>query len=119
VRNKRDAAHLADGIDPNLQDASLVINILDWILAEFIRLFHSVSANEAKKIVDALVTRQAPITQDFNGFPKVLNPALKVSEFLLVLLYQRGPTGATIDELLRITKPRDSGTGQPEPSTRQ
>ena len=25
IRNNRDAAHLADGIDPNLQDATLVI----------------------------------------------------------------------------------------------
>src|SRR6266853_3557701 len=38
IRNKRDAAHLADGIDPNLQDATIVIAVLDWILAELIRL---------------------------------------------------------------------------------
>ena len=33
IRNKRDNAHLADGIDPNLQDASLVVAILDWVVA--------------------------------------------------------------------------------------
>src|SRR5262245_61147135 len=42
VRNSRDAAHLADGIDPNLQDASLVIGNIDWVLAEFVRLYHGV-----------------------------------------------------------------------------
>ncbi len=38
IRNNRDAAHLADGIDPNLQDASLVVSNIDWVLAEFVRL---------------------------------------------------------------------------------
>lgn len=49
IRNKRDAAHLADGIDPNLQDVTIVVAVLDWILAELIRLFHHVRQ-----------TRQAP-----------------------------------------------------------
>src|SRR5262245_20866053 len=44
IRNQRDAAHLADGIDPNIQDATLVISNLDWILAEFVRLYHNVQA---------------------------------------------------------------------------
>jgi hypothetical protein len=99
VRNKRDAAHLADDIDPNLQDASLVVSNLDWILAEFIRLYHKVSANEATKIIDAIVTRRVPAIEDFNGFLKVLNPSLKVSGYILVLLYERGSTGATFSEL--------------------
>ena len=43
IRNKRDAAHLANGIDPNLQDSTLVISVLDWVLAELIRLHHTVS----------------------------------------------------------------------------
>src|SRR5437763_8920704 len=33
IRNKRDAAHLADGIDPNLQDSSLIVGNMDWVLA--------------------------------------------------------------------------------------
>ena len=36
IRNKRDTAHLADNIDPNLQDSSLVVYSLDWVLAEFV-----------------------------------------------------------------------------------
>lgn len=75
IRNNRDAAHLADGIDPNLQDATLVTSVLDWVLAEFIRLYHNVSGDEATSIVNDLVTRVAPLVQDFGGFLKVLNPA--------------------------------------------
>jgi hypothetical protein len=99
VRNNRDAAHLADDIDPNLQDASLVIGNIDWILAEFVRLYHDVKPDEAQRIIDALVVRKVPVIQDFDGFLKVLNPKLKVTEFVLVLLYERGTAGASYDQL--------------------
>src|SRR2546430_7144076 len=75
VRNNRDAAHLSDGIDPNVQDSTLVVSILDWVLAEFVRLFHDVSPDDARRIVEDLVTRSAPAIQDFAGYLKVLNPS--------------------------------------------
>jgi len=99
IRNKRDAAHLADGIDPNLQDATFVIGTLDWILAEFVRLFHGVSADEAQKIITDLVRKRVPAVQDIGGFLKVQNPKLQVSDRVLVLLYERGAERATRDEL--------------------
>jgi hypothetical protein len=105
IRNNRDAAHLADGIDPNLQDATLVIANLDWILAEFVRQYHNVPATEAQRIVDALVTRTIPAVQDFNGFLKVLNPKLRTSEYVLLLLYERGTTGAIYAELETWVRP--------------
>ena len=105
IRNSRDAAHLADGIDPNLQDATLVVSNIDWILAEFIRLYHSVSAKDAQLIIDRLVSRAVPAVQDFNGFLKVLNPSLRASEYVLLLLYERGPGGADISELASWVKP--------------
>lgn len=104
IRNKRDAAHLGDGIDPNVQDATLVIGVLDWTLAEFVRLHHNVSPEEAQRLVEDLVTRRAPIIQDFDGFLKVLRP-LKASPHCLVLLYQRGADGATYDELNEWARP--------------
>ena len=100
IRNGRDAAHLGAGdVDPNLQDATLVISNIDWVLAEFVRLYHNVKADEAQRIVDGLVVRAVPAVQDFDGFLKVLNPKLKASEYVLLLLYERGTTGATLDEL--------------------
>ncbi len=99
IRNKRDNAHLADGIDPNLQDATLVVGILDWVLAEFVRLYHAVSANTAQQMVETIVTRAAPAIEDFGGFLKVLRTDLEASERVLLLLYERGPQGATFGEL--------------------
>jgi hypothetical protein len=105
IRNKRDTAHLSDGIDPNLQDATLVVTVIDWVLAEFIRLYHDVPANAASKIVDGIVKRVAPVVQDFDGFLKILNPRLGVSDHSTVLLYQRGEEGATYDELEKWARP--------------
>lgn len=106
IRNKRDNAHLADGIDPNLQDASLVIATLDWVLAEFVRFFHSVTPNEARNMVENIVTRIAPAVEDFDGFMKVLRTDLGASDFMLLLLYQRGPQGANFADLESWARPK-------------
>lgn len=105
VRNSRDAAHLADGIDPNVQDATLVVSVSDWVLAEFVRLYHNVSADEAQRIVEHIVTRDAPVIQEFDGFLKVLRADLRPAEHCLVLLYHRGKIGATYDALTLWARP--------------
>jgi len=112
IRNQRDAAHLADGIDPNLQDATLVVSTLDWILAELIRVYHNIPADDAQRIVEDLVTKMVPVIQDFDGFLKVLNPSLRVSEHCLVLLYNRGGQGATFEDLRSWVRPTMRGNLQ-------
>lgn len=89
IRNKRNTAHLSDGIDPSLQDASLVIGTLDWVLAELVRLYHSVSASEAQQIIEALVRREVPMIQEFDGKPRILK-TLSYADHVLVLLYWWG-----------------------------
>lgn len=106
IRNKRDAAHLADGIDPNLQDSALVVSSVDWVLAEFIRLYHNVLPNEAQRIVEDIVSRKAPVVQEFGDFLKVLRTDLQAGDFCLVLLYHRGAQGATLAELSEWVKPQ-------------
>ncbi len=105
IRNNRDVAHLADGIDPNTQDATLVVSMLDWVLAEFVRLYHSVSPDEAQNIVENLVTRKAPAIQSFGGFLKVLRRDLKASDYVILLLYQCGSSGASFDNIRSWVKP--------------
>jgi len=105
IRNNRDVAHLADDIDPNLQDATLVVAICDWVMAEFVRLYHSVSGDEAYKIISGIVKKKLPLVQVFDGYLKTLNPGWGPSERILVTLYQRDAGGATIGELTTWLKP--------------
>ncbi len=99
IRNKRNAAHLADGINPNEQDATFVSSTLDWILAEFVRLYHGVSSDEAQRIINNLVARRAPAVEDFEGFQKILRTDLEVSDRVLLLLYERGAERAAFEQL--------------------
>lgn len=105
IRNRRDAAHLRDGIDANLQDSTLVVGLLDWVLAEFVRLYHSSNPKVAEHVIAGLVTRGAPVVEDFDGFLKVLNPKLPAGDHCLVLLYQRDHRGATLSQLREWARP--------------
>jgi hypothetical protein len=92
IRNKRNNAHLSDGIDPNVQDATLVVAVMSWMLAELVRLYHAVSAREAQEAIEALVSREVPMIQVFDGFPRVLR-SLTASDHVLVLAYWAGSEG--------------------------
>lgn len=86
LRNKRNAAHLADGIDPNVQDSTLVVNAASWVLAELVRLLCASDPNAAHEVITALVGRDIPVIQEFNGLPRVLRD-MTVAEHVMVLLY--------------------------------
>lgn len=98
IRNKRDAAHLQDGIDPNLQDATLVVGNMDWVLAELVRLHHGVSADQAQRIIEDLVTKEVPVVQEIDGQPVILAD-LQPRDQALLMLYRAGAVGATFDEV--------------------
>jgi hypothetical protein len=51
------------------------------------------------------VTRKAPAVEVFGDFLKVLNPKLAASDYVLLLLYQRGKIGATFEELEAWVQP--------------
>jgi hypothetical protein len=105
IRNNRDTAHLADGIDPNIQDANLVIGILGWVMAELVRLYHGVTAKEAQRIVDELSVRRAPIIQEFGEVPRILRSDLRTSDYVLLLLYHVDSKGASLTNLSSWVRP--------------
>jgi hypothetical protein len=98
IRNKRDVAHLGDGIDPNLQDATLVVANMDWVLAELVRLHHGVPADAAHRIIEDLVSKEVPAIQEIEGQPVILTE-LSPRDQALLMLYRAGADGASVDEL--------------------
>jgi hypothetical protein len=100
IRNRRDVAHLGDGIDPNLQDASHVVSNMDWVMAELVRLYHRVSADEAQRIIEDLVTKEVPAIQEIDGQPVILTD-IKPRDQALLMLYRAGSKGIRLEDLAR------------------
>jgi len=99
IRNQRGVAHTAGEVSPNVADASLLLTGCSWVLGELVRLNFSCLPEEAQRLVDSLAARRTPLIQEFEGFLKILNPALPLATKLMALLYQRGAEGATNGEL--------------------
>lgn len=108
IRSKRDSVHLGN-IDPNLMDATLILNCCKWVLAELFRMELQIPVNEAQKTINYLIEKKIPIVQDFDGFLVTLNPRLSARDRILVLLYYRGKEGATREELSLWLPPKMKG----------
>ena len=90
IRNNRGVGHVGGDVDPNLLDATAVLSMASWILAELVRVFHNVSTTEAQEIVDALIERKTPLiwVLEAQNVKRVLDPEMKTREQTLVLLHQ-------------------------------
>ncbi len=108
MRNKRDSAHLADGIDANLQDSTFVVATMDWVLAEIVRVFCGKSPAEAMMLINRIVTREVPVVEEIDGQP-VCSKDLQIGDLVLVFLYRSDASGLSITELQRQTRYSDKG----------
>jgi hypothetical protein len=100
VRNSRNAGHLRGGLDTSGQDATLVVGVLEWVLAEIVRATHNVSRAVAQALVDGIVTKQVPVIGEFNGKPVLLAKAGNV-DHVLALLYWANRKSVSLSELRR------------------
>jgi hypothetical protein len=105
IRNNRDAAHLADGIDPNLQDSTFVSASIDWVLAEFVRIAGGLTPEKAFALVKAITVRSIPAVEDIDGYLKTLRPSLGPADRIILLLYHCADRGASLSQLSGWLKP--------------
>lgn len=92
IRNNRGVGHVGGDVDPNHMDATVVVAMAKWVVAEVIRLFHSVDTATATALVDALVSREVPVVWEVGGKKRVLAANLTIKEKTLLLLYSHtGP----------------------------
>jgi len=85
-------------------DATAVVTIAKWILAELIRVFHTVTPHDAQRIVDSVAEITVPLVWTDGVIKRVLNTALKLGQRILVLL-SSCPAGAAISELREWVEP--------------
>jgi hypothetical protein len=88
IRNNRGVGHVGGDVDPNLMDSTAVYSMASWILAELVRVFHSVKTTEAQETVDALVERKTPLIWSPGTANWVLDTDLNAADQTLLLLPQ-------------------------------
>lgn len=86
IRNNRGVGHAGGDVDPNLMDATVVVATSKWLVAELVRILHTLSTKEASEIVDGLVEREAPWVWSQDGKRRLLRTGLTWKQQTLVLL---------------------------------
>jgi len=99
LRSKRAAVHVKE-INPDYMDASLVLSACSWILAEFVRLYHTSDPQKIVEIINGLIQRKVPFIETHEGKTFVTKPIDCQSEILLLLL--NSPTGLSRREIGEI-----------------
>jgi hypothetical protein len=100
IRNNRGVGHVGGEVDPNHEDSEAVVCMANWVMAELIRVFHSVSLSEAQATVDSLMEKRHPLVWEFEGMRRVLDPKMSKSNQTIVLLYST-PGWADVKMLCR------------------
>jgi len=88
IRNNRGVGHVGGDVDPNFLDAAAVYSSTSWVLAELIRIFHSVTTEEAQATVDALAERKSLVVWEVGEAKRVLAPVMPAKTQVLLLLHQ-------------------------------
>jgi hypothetical protein len=68
-------------------DATVVLSMAKWIMAELVRVFHDTTTAEATAVVESLTERSIPILWTVGDRTRVLSPSLGTREKMLVLLF--------------------------------
>jgi hypothetical protein len=103
VRNNRGVGHVGGDVNPNQMDATLVVAMSKWLMAELVRLFHDLTPSGAEAIVEALTERILPIVWVAGDILRVLDPKMPVRDQVLVLLYHTGQP-VEVSDLLKWTE---------------
>lgn len=102
VRNNRGVGHAGGDVDPNHMDATLVISMCNWVMAELVRVFHGMSTKGAQSLVDRLSERRVPLIWQGANVKRILDPKMKLSNQVLLFL-ATSPGPLKTDDILTWT----------------
>jgi hypothetical protein len=97
IRNNRGVGHAGGDVDPNNMDATTVLYMCKWIVAELVRLLHGLTTDEATELVDALVEREVALVWKGGEKRRVLATGLTLKKGTLLLL--AGVAEASVGDL--------------------
>lgn len=104
IRNNRGVGHVGGDVNPNEMDASCVVQMSKWVVAELVRLFHNTTTERATEIVGALSNREIALIWNAGGTRRVLDHNLSAVRQTLLLLYAE-PGGMAEKDLVASIEP--------------
>jgi len=104
LRNKRGIGHVGGDIDANAIDGTTIARVADWVVCELIRLFHTMSLEEADAFVTSVASRDIPDVWEVAGKKRVLRADLDFKEKTLLLLYSSTESAVLAEDLFAWSK---------------
>jgi hypothetical protein len=101
IRNKRGVGHVGGAVDPSHMDATVAVSIADWLVAEVVRIFHSLPPAEAERLIEGLIARAVPIIWEVGDRRRILAGDLSARDQAMLLLYYSPTLGAMDADLLQ------------------
>jgi len=86
IRNNRGVGHAGGDVDPNEMDATAVLYMSKWLMAEVVRVIHTLDTASATDVVEALVERQVALVWRHELKKRVLKTGLTLKNNILLLL---------------------------------
>lgn len=86
MRNRKRSAHETE-LDPTDLDAVYVNSTLDWIVAEFLRTYHSPDLSAVRTLMRRVMRRQSPQLEEIEGHPALLDERMSCADSIECLLY--------------------------------
>lgn len=91
LRSHRGGAHKSE-IDPLYIDATICLNIVNWIISEFVRLYSDKTTDQVESLIKRMVSRSLPFVEEFeDGDVMLLIDPDSCKEECLLLLYHFYP----------------------------
>jgi hypothetical protein len=106
IRNNRGVGHAGADVDPNHMDATAVLYTSKWLMAELVRLVHTLTPEEATAIVDGLIEREVAWVWTHGDKKRVLRKGLTWKQQTLVLLLTEAGEVAEADVFRWLEHPR-------------
>jgi hypothetical protein len=86
IRNNRSVGHVGGDVDPNHMDSAAVLAMCNWAMCELVRVYHNLPTTDAQKVVDSLAEMRIPVIWSDGNVKRVLQPALKLPQQLILLI---------------------------------
>ena len=104
LRNKRGIGHVGGDVDANAIDGVTIARVSDWIICELVRVYHTMSLEEAEALISSLAERDIPDVWEVAGKKRVLRTDLSFPEQTLLLLYSCTDPAVLVEDLFEWTR---------------